>query len=82
MNNKSIDRSIVSMLRSMFGGAEGSRTPGLLHAKQALSRIMLSTPPFLGVRTKYNPIFFAINKEDSQRKYYDKGATTINSKKV
>ena len=30
---------IVSKLRFLFGGDEGIRTPGLLHAKQALSQL-------------------------------------------
>ena len=36
-NNKRVDRSIVSMLRSMFGGSEETRTLDLTDANRALS---------------------------------------------
>ena len=45
-NNKRIDRSIVSMLRSMFGGDEEDRTLDLTDANRTLSRIVLNTGPF------------------------------------
>ena len=35
-NNKRIDRSIVSMLRSMFGGDEGARTHDLSDVNRTL----------------------------------------------
>ncbi len=38
-NNKRIDRSIVSMLRSMFGGDEEDRTLDLTDANRTLSQL-------------------------------------------
>ncbi len=50
MNNKRVDRSIVSMLRSMFGGGGGSRTPVRKHFLGNLSgRRRLFTFPYPGV---------------------------------
>ncbi len=52
MNNKRIDRSIVSMLRSMFGGDEEDRTLDLTDANRTLSQLSYAPKIVIGYMTK------------------------------